>query len=111
MAIDSLHPDSANFDAQYAASPGMPTRPPKLPTFTITPRSRSSIRGRTASVIRTGDSKFTRIVSRTSSSVSACTRRRFGMAALLTSTSSPPMSSHAWRTSASAASVSPRSAT
>ena len=87
----------------------MPARPPKLPTFTITPLSRSSILGSTARIMRIGDSKLVVIVCRTSSIVISCTWRRFGMAALLMSTSRPPMSSHAWSTSASAASVSPRS--
>ena len=43
----------------------MPSRPPRLDTFTIVPRSRSSMRGSTAWPIATGERKFVRITSST----------------------------------------------
>src|SRR6516162_35141 len=89
----------------------MPSRPPMLLTLTITPEPRASMRGSTARVMRAGAMKLTRIVVSTSSTVSRAAGRRLGMAALFTSTSSPPKASHASRASASAPSTSSRSTT
>ena len=107
--IDSLKPHNANFDAQYAASCAMPSRPPRLDTLTTQPRPRSSHFGRRVIVMRTGDVKFTRITVSTSSLVRRGTGMRFGMAALFTRQSRPPNASHASWATRSAASRSPRS--
>ena len=53
--MDSLQPARANFEPEYAASAVMPSRPPRLDTFTMVPALRSSMRGSTASEIATGD--------------------------------------------------------
>ena len=87
----------------------MPMRPPMLETLTIVPESRSSIRGSNARLMWTGDVKLTRITWSTSSVVSRWTGVRFGIAALLTSTSRWPNASHASSATATAASMSPRS--
>ena len=111
MARTSLQPDKANFDAQYAASCTIPSRPPMLATFTMMPLSRSSIRGRIAIVMRAGAKKLMRMTRSTSSYVRSWMRRRFGMAALCTMTSRWPNASHASSATRSARSRSSRSAT
>src|SRR5277367_4976369 len=89
----------------------MPSRPPTLDTLTMTPCPRASIRGRIARVSRIGAKKLTRMTASTSSGASASTTRRFGVAALLTSTSMPPNSSQARNPSSPTVPVSARSAT
>lgn len=89
----------------------MPSRPPMLDTLTMTPSPRASMRGSTASVSRIGAKKLTRIAASTPAGSSAVTARRFGIAALLTSTSMPPSASQAWDASSSTTAVSARSAT
>src|SRR5690349_3129917 len=89
----------------------IPSRPPTLDTLTIMPDPRDSIRGSRASVRRIGAKKLTRMTSSASAGSSAMTLRRFGIAALLISTSMPPSASHARRARSSSADVSARSAT
>ena len=68
----------------------IPSLPPTLDTLTIIPSPRASICGRMARVSRIGAKKFTRMTASTSDGSRAVTTRRFGTAALLTSTSIPP---------------------
>jgi hypothetical protein len=55
IASASLHPASANFEPEYAASVAMPNRPPTLETLTNVPERRDSMRGSRAKVMATGE--------------------------------------------------------
>src|ERR1700726_3770375 len=110
-AMDSLQPHSANLLAEYAASWMIPSRPPTLETLTIMPALRASMRGSTARVRCIGPKKLTRMTASTSAAISSVTGRRFGIAALLTSTSIPPRASHASSANWPSPDVSARSAT
>jgi hypothetical protein len=100
-ASTSLHPVIANFDAVYAASRGLPTRPATDATFTTCPARRSIIDGSAASVAYTAPMKLTCIARSTFSGVRRAAWMRMGIPALFTSTSSLPCRAIVPRTSAS----------